>query len=154
MCFVQWLSPWIQRAVSQSALRNTVRPTPLKSALPGDWIKMSLIKNFLPFLNVFPCSIFNRNLTFLLCRFVSLEKKACQGSCQHTSCSSCLLLKPPSCSQTCASSDSACLHRFGKCVHNHLSAPQSPVCNQNLQVRRTFEKHFFTILYCLKYFIH
>ncbi|XP_042267659.1 IGFBP domain-containing protein [Thunnus maccoyii] len=66
-------------------------------------------------------------------RFVSLEKKTCQGSCQHTSCSSCLLLRPPSCPQTCASSDSACLRRFGKCVHNHLSAPPSPVCNQNLK---------------------
>ncbi|GLD58862.1 insulin-like growth factor-binding protein 4 [Lates japonicus] len=66
-------------------------------------------------------------------RFVSLEKKACQGSCQHTSCSSCLLLKPPSCPQACASSDSSCLHRFGRCVHNHLTAAHSPVCHNNLQ---------------------
>ncbi|KAG7523441.1 cysteine-rich motor neuron 1 protein-like [Solea senegalensis] len=66
-------------------------------------------------------------------RSVSLDKKSCQDSCQHTSCSSCLLLKPPSCPQTCASSDSSCLHRFGKCVHHHLTAPHSPVCHNNLQ---------------------
>lgn len=76
----------------------------------------------------------NRNVNLLLCRFVSLEKTACQGSCQHTSCSSCLLLKPPSCPQTCAHSDSSCLRHFGKCVHNHLTATQNPVCHSNLQV--------------------
>ncbi|XP_017261221.1 IGFBP domain-containing protein isoform X2 [Kryptolebias marmoratus] len=47
-------------------------------------------------------------------RSVSLEKKACQGSCQHTSCSSCLVLRPPPCRHACASSDSACLQRFGR----------------------------------------
>ncbi|KAF7663738.1 hypothetical protein LDENG_00202060 [Lucifuga dentata] len=66
-------------------------------------------------------------------RFVSLEKQTCQGSCQHTSCSSCLLLKPPPCPQSCTTSDSSCLHRFGRCVHNHLSASHSPVCHHNLQ---------------------
>ncbi|TWW76032.1 Venom protein 302 [Takifugu flavidus] len=44
-------------------------------------------------------------------RSVSLEEAPCQGSCQHTSCSSCLLLNPPPCPQTCTRSDSACLHR-------------------------------------------
>ncbi|XP_071371466.1 cysteine-rich motor neuron 1 protein [Centroberyx affinis] len=66
-------------------------------------------------------------------RSVSLEKQECQGSCQHTSCQSCLLLNPPSCPQTCAPSDPSCVHRFGRCVHNHLSLPQHPVCHQNLQ---------------------
>ncbi|XP_047451719.1 IGFBP domain-containing protein [Mugil cephalus] len=66
-------------------------------------------------------------------RFVSVEQKACQGSCRHTSCSSCLLVKRPQCAQTCASSDSACLHRFGKCVHNHLRADPNPVCHNALQ---------------------
>nr|XP_019934394.1 PREDICTED: cysteine-rich motor neuron 1 protein-like [Paralichthys olivaceus] len=66
-------------------------------------------------------------------RSVSLEKSSCQGSCQHTSCSSCLLLKPPPCPQTCGPSDSTCLHRFGKCVHNHLKATHSPVCHSDLQ---------------------
>ncbi|XP_068170209.1 IGFBP domain-containing protein isoform X2 [Antennarius striatus] len=66
-------------------------------------------------------------------RSVSLEKKPCQGSCQHTTCLSCLLLKPPSCPQTCTLSDSSCLHHFGKCVHNHLTAAHSPVCHNSLQ---------------------
>ncbi|KAL6106564.1 uncharacterized protein ACO6RY_10411 [Pungitius sinensis] len=68
-------------------------------------------------------------------RSVSLEKRACQGSCQHTSCSSCLLLKPPPCPpQSCtASSPSLCLQRFGKCVQNHLRATHNPVCHNNLQ---------------------
>lgn len=65
-------------------------------------------------------------------RLVSLEKKSCQGSCQHVSCSSCLLIKPPPCPHTCSASDSTCLQRFGKCVHHHLS--HSPVCHNNLQV--------------------
>ncbi|XP_029010527.1 IGFBP domain-containing protein [Betta splendens] len=72
-------------------------------------------------------------------RYASLEKAACQGSCQHTSCSSCLLLKVPSCPQTCTPSDSTCLQRFGKCVHRHLTATHSPVC-QGLQ--DTPEGHF------------
>lgn len=130
MCFVQWLNPWIQRAVTQSAPRNTVRPTPLRSALPGDWKKkkdvFALISSRAAYLTEIWIS--------LLCRFVSLEKTACQGSCQHTSCSSCLLLKPPSCPQTCAPSDSSCLQHFGKCVHNHLTATHNPVCHNNLQV--------------------
>ncbi|XP_068596050.1 IGFBP domain-containing protein [Brachionichthys hirsutus] len=66
-------------------------------------------------------------------RFVALEKKTCQGSCQHTTCPGCLLLKPPSCPQTCALSDSSCLHHFGKCVHNHLTATHSPICHNSLQ---------------------
>ncbi|XP_030282290.1 cysteine-rich motor neuron 1 protein [Sparus aurata] len=73
-------------------------------------------------------------------RFVSLEKTTCQGSCQHTSCSSCLLLKPPSCPQTCNHSDASCLHRFGKCVHNHLTATHSHMCHNNLQGQS--EGHF------------
>lgn len=74
-------------------------------------------------------------------RFVSLERKKCQGSCQHTSCSSCVLLKAPSCPQTCISSNSSCLLHFGKCVHNHLLASHNhPVCQQNIQVR-TLEVH-------------
>ncbi|XP_070762787.1 cysteine-rich motor neuron 1 protein [Enoplosus armatus] len=77
-------------------------------------------------------------------RFVSLEKTACQGSCQHTSCSSCLLLTPPSCPQTCTPSDSSCLHHFGKCVHNHLTATHSPVCHTNLQ--RNPEGHFLCLV--------
>ncbi|XP_060891628.1 IGFBP domain-containing protein [Labrus mixtus] len=66
-------------------------------------------------------------------RFVSLENKDCQGSCQHTSCSSCLLLKAPPCPQTCSPSDSSCLRHFGRCVHQHLTANHSPVCHSNLQ---------------------
>ncbi|MEQ2221040.1 hypothetical protein ILYODFUR_011665 [Ilyodon furcidens] len=67
-------------------------------------------------------------------RFASLEKKACQGSCQHTSCTSCLMLKRPSCPHSCAPSDPACLHRFGKCVHNHLKA--HPACSSDIQNNR------------------
>ncbi|XP_039988199.1 IGFBP domain-containing protein [Xiphias gladius] len=77
-------------------------------------------------------------------RFVSLERKACQGSCQHTSCSSCLLLRPPSCPQTCAPSDPSCLHRFGKCVHNHLTVNHGPVCHNNLQADP--EGHFVCLV--------
>ncbi|KAK6309348.1 hypothetical protein J4Q44_G00208110 [Coregonus suidteri] len=73
-------------------------------------------------------------------RSVSLEKQECHGTCQHTSCFSCLVLRPPSsasCPQTCAPSDPACLHRFGRCVHNHLAEPHRrhnlPVCHHNLQ---------------------
>lgn len=84
--------------------------------------------------------IVNSNLTVVLCRFVSVEKKPCQGSCQHTSCSSCLLLNPPSCPQTCGPSDPSCLRRFGKCVHNHLTAAHSPACHNNLQVKAS-ESH-------------
>lgn len=67
-------------------------------------------------------------------RFTSLEKRPCQGFCQHTSCSSCLLLTHPSCPQTCPASDDSCLQHFGKCVHNHLTTPhQQPVCHHNIQ---------------------
>ncbi|XP_075883470.1 cysteine-rich motor neuron 1 protein [Nelusetta ayraudi] len=67
-------------------------------------------------------------------RFVSLQKAGCQDSCQHTSCSSCLLLKSPSCPQTCSDSDSACQRHFGKCVRNSLAAAHSnPLCLNNLQ---------------------
>ncbi|KAK2917708.1 IGFBP domain-containing protein [Channa argus] len=77
-------------------------------------------------------------------RLASLEKKACQGSCQHTSCSSCLLLKLPSCPQTCGPSDSSCQKRFGKCVHNHLTATPNPTCLNNLQ--SDLEGHFVCLL--------
>uniref|UniRef100_UPI0037E97BC1 cysteine-rich motor neuron 1 protein n=1 Tax=Semicossyphus pulcher TaxID=241346 RepID=UPI0037E97BC1 len=77
-------------------------------------------------------------------RLVSLEKTECQGSCQHTSCSSCLLLMPPSCPQTCSPSDSSCLQRFGKCVHNHLTATHNPVCHNNLQSHH--EGHFVCLV--------
>ncbi|KAL7401855.1 hypothetical protein ABVT39_005431 [Epinephelus coioides] len=77
-------------------------------------------------------------------RFVSLEKTECQGSCQHTSCSSCLLLKPPSCPQTCSPSDHSCLHHFGKCVHNHLIATHNAVCHNNLQANP--EGHFLCLV--------
>ncbi|XP_013876967.1 cysteine-rich motor neuron 1 protein [Austrofundulus limnaeus] len=70
-------------------------------------------------------------------RLVSLEKKACQGSCQHTSCSSCLLLRRPSCHHTCASSDSTCLQHFGRCVQNHLGERSLPVCSSDLQTEGT-----------------
>uniref|UniRef100_A0A3P8W0P7 Si:ch73-330k17.3 n=1 Tax=Cynoglossus semilaevis TaxID=244447 RepID=A0A3P8W0P7_CYNSE len=73
---------------------------------------------------------------------VSLEKKSCQGSCQHVSCSSCLLIKPPPCPHTCSASDSTCLQRFGKCVHHHLS--HSPVCHNNLQSNP--EGHFLCLV--------
>ncbi|XP_037539635.1 IGFBP domain-containing protein [Nematolebias whitei] len=67
-------------------------------------------------------------------RSVSLEQKACRGSCQHTSCSSCLLLRRPSCHHTCGASDSTCLQHFGRCVHNHLRELSLPVCSSDLQV--------------------
>lgn len=62
------------------------------------------------------------------CRTVSLEKQGCRGSCQHTSCSSCLFRRAPSSALT-------CLHRFGRCVHNHLAEHHHhhPVCHHNLQ---------------------
>ncbi|XP_075996003.1 uncharacterized protein LOC142990146 [Genypterus blacodes] len=66
-------------------------------------------------------------------RSSSLEEQSCHGSCQHTSCSACLLLTPPSCPQSCAPTNTSCLHHFGRCVHNHLSAPRSPVCHRSLQ---------------------
>ncbi|XP_072241332.1 uncharacterized protein [Leuresthes tenuis] len=77
-------------------------------------------------------------------RSVSLEKNACQGSCQHTTCSSCLMLRSPSCPHTCTPSDSNCLQRFGKCVHNHLRAPPHPVCHSDLQ--RNSEGHFVCLV--------
>ncbi|XP_032379051.1 cysteine-rich motor neuron 1 protein [Etheostoma spectabile] len=77
-------------------------------------------------------------------RLVSLEQIACQGSCQHTSCSSCLVLKPPSCPQTCTPSDSSCLHHFGKCVHTHLTATHNTVCHNNLQSHP--EGHFLCLV--------
>uniref|UniRef100_A0A3P8NXZ9 IGFBP N-terminal domain-containing protein n=1 Tax=Astatotilapia calliptera TaxID=8154 RepID=A0A3P8NXZ9_ASTCA len=65
------------------------------------------------------------------------------------------ICKRPSCSQTCAPSDSTCLQHFGKCVHNHLTAPHSPICHNNLQVRKnnnnknqTFPCFFFFFLHC------
>uniref|UniRef100_A0A3Q3J0K5 IGFBP N-terminal domain-containing protein n=1 Tax=Monopterus albus TaxID=43700 RepID=A0A3Q3J0K5_MONAL len=78
--------------------------------------------------------------------FVSLEKKVCQGSCQHTSCSSCLLLKPPSCLQICAPSNFSCLQHFGKCVHSHLKATQNPICHNNLQLQSNPEGHFMCLV--------
>ncbi|KAJ8002567.1 hypothetical protein DPEC_G00160250 [Dallia pectoralis] len=70
-------------------------------------------------------------------RRVSLEKQECQGLCQHTSCSSCLVLRPPSsisCPQTCMPSDPSCLHRFGRCIQNHLARPhQHHFCHHNLK---------------------
>ncbi|KAM3609176.1 uncharacterized protein V6R79_010700 [Siganus canaliculatus] len=78
-------------------------------------------------------------------RFVAVEKAGCQGSCQHTSCSSCLLLKPPSCPQTCNRSDAACLHRFGKCVHRHLTtAHNNHACHNNFQTHP--EGHFLCLV--------
>ncbi|XP_036391472.1 insulin-like growth factor-binding protein 4 [Megalops cyprinoides] len=65
-------------------------------------------------------------------RSVALERHECHGSCQHTSCSSCLVLRPPVCTQTCGQADAACMVRFGKCVQNHLSEASHPVCHQNL----------------------
>ncbi|KAM4618219.1 uncharacterized protein ACJ7VT_007621 [Polymixia lowei] len=73
-------------------------------------------------------------------RSVSLEKQECHGPCLHTSCSSCLVLKPPSCPQICAPSDPSCLRRFGRCFHNHLSVAHNPVCHQDLQVSGIFKK--------------
>ncbi|XP_062316819.1 IGFBP domain-containing protein [Osmerus eperlanus] len=73
-------------------------------------------------------------------RSVLLEKQHCHGPCQHTSCSSCVVLRPPSCSQTCPPSDPSCLHRFGRCVHNHMLAPHNPICHQNLQTN--IQGHF------------
>ncbi|XP_042571574.1 cysteine-rich motor neuron 1 protein-like isoform X2 [Cyprinus carpio] len=67
-------------------------------------------------------------------RSVSLEKRECGGHCQHTTCSSCLVLEPPSCPQSCSPTDHVCLHRFGRCVRGHLTQEkQPPICNQNLQ---------------------
>ncbi|KAK0139032.1 Venom protein 302 [Merluccius polli] len=68
-------------------------------------------------------------------RSASLQKKDCHGACQHTSCSSCLILKTSPCPQECNPSDQSCLHRFGRCVHNHLSLPYSGLLNQDLQVQ-------------------
>uniref|UniRef100_A0AAV2L0J7 IGFBP N-terminal domain-containing protein n=1 Tax=Knipowitschia caucasica TaxID=637954 RepID=A0AAV2L0J7_KNICA len=65
-------------------------------------------------------------------RLVSLERRACQGSCQHTSCSACVLVTPPPCPQPCPASDQSCLQHFGKCVHNHLQLPNQPVCHHNI----------------------
>ncbi|KAJ3595899.1 hypothetical protein NHX12_002311 [Muraenolepis orangiensis] len=66
-------------------------------------------------------------------RSASLNKKDCHGSCQHTSCSSCLILKTPSCPQACGPSDPSCLHRFGRCVHNRLSLPHRGLLDQDLE---------------------
>ncbi|NP_001373590.1 IGFBP domain-containing protein precursor [Danio rerio] len=63
-----------------------------------------------------------------------MEKRECGGQCQHTTCSSCLLLRPPPCSQPCSPTDHACLHRFGRCVRGHLTEDRHPpVCHHNLQ---------------------
>lgn len=89
--------------------------------------------------HLFPSILKNTVLLVLpLRRSVSLPKSGCQDSCQHTSCSSCLLLKPPACPQTCSDSDSACQRHFGKCVRSSLAAghsdPSDPLCLSNLQV--------------------
>ncbi|XP_066272102.1 cysteine-rich motor neuron 1 protein-like [Branchiostoma lanceolatum] len=43
-------------------------------------------------------------------------KQACQGECQHTSCSACRYIDPePEC-QKCDTNDFRCIRRFGKCV--------------------------------------
>ncbi|TNN87121.1 Venom protein 302 [Liparis tanakae] len=77
-------------------------------------------------------------------RAVSLEQAACHGSCQHTSCSGCLLLRPPPCPQACSPSDSSCLRRFGKCVHHHLTTTPAPVCHNHLQSHP--EGHFLCLV--------
>ncbi|CAG5957855.1 unnamed protein product [Menidia menidia] len=77
-------------------------------------------------------------------RSVSVENRACRGSCLHTSCSSCLTLRRPSCPHACGPSDSDCLQRFGRCVHSHLRAPPHPVCHSALQ--RSSEGHFVCLL--------
>ncbi|KAL4660676.1 cysteine-rich motor neuron 1 protein-like [Arapaima gigas] len=65
---------------------------------------------------------------------VALEKQACRGSCQRTSCSSCLVLHPPRCPQVCADDEHTCLKQFGECVHNQLSRLHQPdICHQNLE---------------------
>ncbi|XP_073687980.1 cysteine-rich motor neuron 1 protein [Garra rufa] len=67
-------------------------------------------------------------------RSVLLERRECGGHCQHTTCSSCLVLRPPSCPQSCSPTDHVCLHRFGRCVRGHLiEQKHPPVCHQNLQ---------------------
>ncbi|KAI7789463.1 putative cysteine-rich motor neuron 1 protein-like [Triplophysa rosa] len=67
-------------------------------------------------------------------RSVSMKKRECGGHCQHTTCSSCLLLIPPSCPQSCSPTDHVCLHRFGRCVRGHLTEEKHPpICHQNLQ---------------------
>ncbi|XP_061078544.1 IGFBP domain-containing protein [Conger conger] len=63
---------------------------------------------------------------------VALGKQDCHGSCQHTSCSSCLVLKPPACTEPCGPADSACLQRFGRCVHSHMGETLHSTCHQNL----------------------
>ncbi|XP_061577590.1 IGFBP domain-containing protein [Cololabis saira] len=60
-------------------------------------------------------------------RLVSVGSGACRGSCQHTSCSSCLLLRFPACTFTCGPAQSGCLQRFGRCVHQHAE------CHNDLQ---------------------
>lgn len=74
------------------------------------------------------------------CRSVSVEKRDCGGFCQHTTCSSCLVLRRPACPQACAQTDHVCLHHFGRCVHSHLEAHRQTVCHQNLQVN-TIKPH-------------
>ncbi|XP_022527612.2 IGFBP domain-containing protein [Astyanax mexicanus] len=66
-------------------------------------------------------------------RSVAMEKRECGGFCQHTTCSSCLVLKRPACPQACSPTDHVCLHRFGRCVHGHLEPQKATVCHQNLQ---------------------
>ncbi|XP_051976223.1 uncharacterized protein LOC127638649 isoform X1 [Xyrauchen texanus] len=68
-------------------------------------------------------------------RSVSMHKRECGDYCQHTTCSSCIILKPPSCPQSCGPTDHICLHRYGRCVRSHLAGEKQPlVCHQNLQV--------------------
>uniref|UniRef100_H3BA69 Si:ch73-330k17.3 n=1 Tax=Latimeria chalumnae TaxID=7897 RepID=H3BA69_LATCH len=49
-------------------------------------------------------------------RSFALEKEDCQGSCQHTSCSSCFVIKQPHCKQGCHPNDFHCIRHFGRCV--------------------------------------
>ncbi|KAI2648233.1 Venom protein 302 [Labeo rohita] len=80
-------------------------------------------------------------------RSVSLERRDCGGHCQHTTCSSCLVVRPPACPQSCAPTDHVCLHRFGRCVRGHLTEQnQPPVCHQNLQVNLILESLYDSVL--------
>ncbi|XP_041965922.1 IGFBP domain-containing protein [Alosa sapidissima] len=78
-------------------------------------------------------------------RHVSLGKQDCQGSCQHTSCSSCLVLQPPRCPQSCGTTDPACLQNYGRCVRRHLAhTHHPPTCHQTLQ--SNFEGYFLCMV--------
>lgn len=97
--------------------------------------------------------IYHGQLIYSACHSsVSLEEAPCQGPCQHTSCSSCLLLNPPPCPHTCTRSDSACLHRYGRCVHTHLAGLLNPVCHNDLQVR--YDYSYDGDYYCVYYYYY